>query len=137
LPENEGDAILSALTDLPLWPEAVLTFKANLLPSALADFCIEANALPDGLALQAHAGSGIVIGHAPGTLTRERAPAMLTLLQQRAVAAQGNVVVQRCPPAWKADLNVWGAPRGDAWLMRAVKEKLDPGDRFNPGRFVV
>jgi FAD/FMN-containing dehydrogenase len=29
---------------------------------------------------------------------------------------------------------VWGAPRGDAWLMRRVKDSLDPRGLFNPGR---
>ena len=54
-----------------------------------------------------------------------------------AVAAQGNLIVTRCPPAWKAALPVWGAPRDDAWLMRRVKDALDPRGLFNPGRFVV
>ena len=27
-------------------------------------------------------------------------------------------------------------PRGDAWLMRAVKDRLDPRGVFNPGRFL-
>ena len=40
-------------------------------------------------------------------------------------------------PAWKHDLNIWGEPRGDLALMRAVKRELDPRDLFNPGRFLV
>lgn len=134
---NESDALWTALTELSLADDAGLSFKANLLPGAVAAFVEEASALPDGLALQAHAGSGIVIGHAPATLTRERAAAMLTVLTQRATAAQGNLVITRCPPAWKAGLPVWGAPRGDAFLMRTIKENLDPGNVFNPGRFLV
>ena len=34
------------------------------------------------------------------------------------------------------ELPVWGRPRGDAWLMRQVKQALDPRRLFNPGRFV-
>jgi glycolate oxidase FAD binding subunit len=135
--ECPSDQQFATLVDMLLRDDAALSFKANLLPSAVASFLEEASALPDGLALQAHAGSGIVIGHAPASLTRERAAAMLTLLQQKAVAAQGNVIVQRCPAAWKAELPIWGAPRGDDWLMRTVKEKLDPENWFNPGRFLV
>ena len=37
----------TALTDFPLWPESVLTFKANLLPSAVADFCAQATGLSE------------------------------------------------------------------------------------------
>ena len=29
-----------------------------------------------------------------------------------------------------------GAPRGDGWLMKKVKQQLDPRGVFNPGRFV-
>ncbi len=49
---------------------------------------------------------------------------------------KGNVVVTRCPPAWKQTLSVWGAAPPDAWLMREIKKKFDPGNLFNPGRFV-
>jgi glycolate oxidase FAD binding subunit len=131
-----AEPLLRALVEFPAQAEAKLTFKANLLPSATAAFCQQAAALPDELLLQAHAGNGIVIGHAADTLTLDRAHEMLKVLQGWAVAAQGNIVVLRCPPAWKQTLPVWGAPRGDAWLMRAVKEQLDPRRLFNPGRFV-
>ena len=53
-----------------------------------------------------------------------------------AAAARGNVVLLRCPTEWKRELPVWGRPRGDGWLMKAIKEKLDPKGIFNPGRFV-
>jgi glycolate oxidase FAD binding subunit len=131
-----AEPLLRALVEFPTGAEAGLTFKANLLPSATAVFCQQAAALPDRLLLQAHAGNGIVIGHAATTLTIGRAQEMLKVLQGWAVAAQGNVVVLRCPPAWKQTLPVWGAPRGDGWLMRAVKDQLDPRRLFNPGRFV-
>ncbi len=126
----------AALTEFAAWPEARLTFKANLLPGATAAFCRQADALPEGLALKVHAGSGIVVGHAAGDLTPERAAAILKALLQTAAAARGNVVVTRCPPAWKAALPIWGAPRGDAALMRRVKQALDPRGSFNPGRFL-
>jgi glycolate oxidase FAD binding subunit len=130
-----ADSLWQALIGLTARPDAALTFKANLLPGAVADFCRTAEALSEDLLLHAHAGSGIVRGHAAG-LTLERARAMLKALTEKAAAAQGNVVLPRCPPPWKRHLPVWGAPRGDAALMRQVKEKLDPRRLFNPGRFV-
>jgi glycolate oxidase FAD binding subunit len=114
----------------------VLTFKANLLPGKVASFALEADALPEGLLLHAQAGSGVVRGHAAGGLTPGRAAAMLKGLGEKAASAGGNLVVPRCPAGWKRDLPVWGAARGDAWLMRRVKEQLDPRGLFNPGRFV-
>jgi glycolate oxidase FAD binding subunit len=128
------DPLWRALAELVARPSARLTFKANLLPGAVADFCRQAPA--DEFLLHAHAGSGVVRGHAVGDLTLERARAMLKGLTERAAAAQGNVVLPRCPAAWKRELPVWGRPRGDAWLMRRVKETLDPRGLFNPGRFV-
>jgi glycolate oxidase FAD binding subunit len=132
-----GSAALTlwkALVELTARP-AALSFKANLLSGAVADFCRAADELPEGLLLHAQAGSGIVRGHAGGGLTLEAAQAMLKGLTERAVAVGGNLVLPRCPPQWKRRLPVWGVPRGDLGLMRQVKEHLDPRRLFNPGRF--
>jgi glycolate oxidase FAD binding subunit len=130
------EPLWQALTDLTALP-APLSFKANLLPAATADFCLQADALPEGLLVQAHAGSGIVRGHVSGDLTATRAAAMLKELGDRAEAAQGNLVLPRCPHAWKRQLPVWGRPRQDVWLMRQVKDRFDPHRLFNPGRFLI
>jgi glycolate oxidase FAD binding subunit len=130
-----AEGLWKALIDLPARSDARLSFKANVLPRAVAVFCRLAAELPDGLRLQAHAGNGIVIGHAGESLTLERAGTMLTLLLA-AFEAKGNVILLRCPADWKRSLPVWGRPRGDLWLMRRVKDKLDPKGLFNPGRFV-
>jgi len=44
--------------------------------------------------------------------------------------------VTRCPAEWKTGDFIWGSPRADFALMRAVKRQLDPRGLFNPGRFV-
>jgi glycolate oxidase FAD binding subunit len=131
-----ADVLWRALTEFDGRPAARLSFKANLLPGAVAAFCLEAARLPEEVRLLARAGSGIVRGHLGGDLTPERAAVILKGLQERAVAAQGNVVVPHCPAAWKRSLPVWGVPRPDAALMRRVKDALDPQGVFNPGRFV-
>jgi glycolate oxidase FAD binding subunit len=117
-------------------PDARLSFKANLLSGAVASFCLHAARLSAGIRLHAHAGSGIVYGHFSSDLTLERIQEMLKGLQDAAEAAQGNLILPRCPPEWKRSLPVWGRPRGDAWLMREVKAKFDPRGLFNPGRFI-
>jgi glycolate oxidase FAD binding subunit len=113
-----------------------LTFKANLLPQAVAPFCQLAGRLSEVIRLHAHAGSGIVRGHLSGDLTVERVAAMLKELTEAATAAEGNLVLPHCPVTWKRDLPVWGRERGDLWLMRQVKKQMDPRNMFNPGRFV-
>jgi glycolate oxidase FAD binding subunit len=125
-----------ALADFPAWPAAKLSFRANLLPHAAAEFCRQMAILPEDLLLQAHAGSGVVVGHVEGDVTLERAAALAQGVLAAAAAGQGNAVLLKCPPAWKKALPVWVRPRGDAWLMRRVKEQLDPNRLFNPGRFV-
>jgi glycolate oxidase FAD binding subunit len=134
--DRAADPLWEALTNFPAAIDTLLTVQTNLLPHATAGFCKTAVA-EFGLLLQAHAGNGIVIGHAPGDMTPDRAAEMVKSLLEQAQAAGGNLIVTRCPSAWKATLPVWGAKRGDALLMRRVKECLDPTDTFNPGRFVV
>lgn len=130
------DPLWRALTEFALCPGARLTFKANVLPGTTSAFCWQAAELPQRLLLQAHAGDGIVIGHADSDLTLPQAQAMLKTLHDFARPGQGNVILLRCPAAWKKELPVWGMVRDDIWLMRAIKEKLDPRRLFNPGRFV-
>jgi glycolate oxidase FAD binding subunit len=125
-----------ALTEFGLQPTATLSFKANLLPGEVAAFCDHALRLLPDLSLLAHAGAGIVRGHLGGDLTLERATVILKELQERAVAGKGNVVVTQCASSWKSSLPIRGTARGDAWLMRRVKETLDPRGIFNPGRFI-
>jgi glycolate oxidase FAD binding subunit len=134
-----GEAALPlwrALAELPGQPPGALTFKANLRPTTCAAFCRRADGRGDGLALQAHAGNGIVVGHAPDGLTAEHAAAVVQGARELAAAGRGHVVLAHCPTEWKKTLSVWGPPPADAWLMRAVKEQLDPRRLFNPGRFV-
>lgn len=134
-----GDAsepLSKALEEFISRPFSRLGFKANLLPSAVATFCVQAVAALPGVLLHAHAGSGIVRGHWTTDASAEQASQALKPLRDAAVAAKGNLVLPHCPVEWKRMLPVWGQTRGDAWLMRQVKDKLDPRHLFNPGRFI-
>ncbi len=126
----------NALVELAALDQHACTFKANLLPSATAAFCLEADREAQRPALHAHAGNGIVFAHWGANLTKEQAASILTRWRTRAAQGQGSVIVPGCPSGWKAALNVWGPPRNDAWLMREVKAKFDPKGIFNPRRFV-
>jgi glycolate oxidase FAD binding subunit len=129
-----ADALLAELRDFPLGVENALTFKANVLPARTWDFCQRA-AAGAHLAFEAHAGNGIVFGHLAET-NSDGARTYLDDLIRFAGECSGNVVVMRCPTAWKSVLPVWGRPTADRELMKAVKGKLDPRGVFNPGRFV-
>jgi glycolate oxidase FAD binding subunit len=117
-------------------PDGGLSIKAGVLPSQVAEFCLFAEQLAPHVRLHAHAGNGIVLGNWPRDLARDQAVTIVQGLRQRTAQAGGYVVVTRSPAAWKDAAFVWGPPRGDWAVMRAVKEKLDPQGLFNPGRFV-
>jgi len=137
------EPLWNALTEWDLWTAAYLTFKANMLPSAVAGFCqaVSSFTLADapgseGLWLRAHAGNGIVKGHLPDQILKEQAANELFAWRDLACRGHGNVVVSRCPADWKDTLSVWGPAPAEAWLMREIKTKFDPRRIFNPGRFV-
>lgn len=128
--------VIHRWTDFPLAPPTAATFKANVLPAKTTEFFMFADSLSPKLALVAHAGNGIVFGHLPRESTVEDAKVVLNRLRSEAVSRGGNLVVTRCPTSWKSVIPVWGLSTPDRVLMRAVKEKLDPGNVYNPGRFV-
>ena len=113
-----------------------LSFKSNLLSSALPEFLSHLLKFPE-LSWQVHAGNGIVKVDSTADWSLAQAADVLSKLREAAVIAQGNLIITRCPPAWKRELPVWGEPRGDLPLMRKVKQALDPRDLFNPGRYLV
>jgi glycolate oxidase FAD binding subunit len=132
---RDAGPLWTALSDYPIQALGVMTFKATMLPSNVASFCRVAEALV--ARLHAHAGNGIVWGHIDSSNTLDRAGETIRQLRHGAVQAAGSLVVTRCPKEWQSTLEVWGQPRGDWELMRAVKKQLDPRDIFNSGRFIA
>jgi glycolate oxidase FAD binding subunit len=136
---HHGDAAaseLQMLSDLPLWSASGLTFRASMLPGATAQFveCVRQSAISLAM-LHGQAGSGVLYGHLHKSVSKDDARRFVERIR-RVAAAQGNLVLTRCPNEWKPELGVWGEPRGDWELMRRVKHRLDPQNIFNPGRFV-
>jgi glycolate oxidase FAD binding subunit len=131
-----ADGLWQALVGAAVAADDGFWFKAGVLASKVAEFCVHAQELAPQVQLFVHAGNGIVIGNVQGDLTRQRALAIVQGLRQHAATARGHVVVTRCRQEWKDASFVWGPPRGDWAVMRAVKEKLDPRRLFNPGRSV-
>lgn len=89
----------------------------------------------------AHAGSGVgliglleqgINGDAKGRVAK----AVHQILAQ-CRAKGGNLVVQRAPVPWKADLPVWGEPGEDSLIMKRIRQQLDPLSILCPGRFVA
>jgi glycolate oxidase FAD binding subunit len=73
-------------------------------------------------------------GDCPADVWRDR---IVTPLREHLAPQGGSVVVERCPAAVKAALDVWGpVDPGSFALMRRLKLEFDPGGVLNPGRFV-
>lgn len=82
---------------------------------------------------QAHAGHGIIaarLAGAPQTLTPR-----IAALREAATARHGSLILTELPPALATSLDPWGQV-GALPLMRRLKERFDPNDILNPGRFV-
>jgi glycolate oxidase FAD binding subunit len=135
-PDETAQSIWTEMTDFAWHPAARVSFKASLLPSRVTSFLNFAPGIQPSPLLLANAGNGIVYGHWLDDLSFEQAKDMLSRLLRQANEASGNLVITRCPPEWKATLPIWGSPQQDWDLMKTVKEKLDSGKVFNPGRFV-
>lgn len=62
--------------------------------------------------------------------------AVITALAGEATARGGSLVVESCPGALKAQVDVWGSPGPAFALMEGMKQRFDPNGVLNPGRFV-
>ena len=133
--EPDAARIWEALTEFPTCADDPLTFQANLLPSRGMEFAHRATEL--GVAIQVHAGNGIVVGQLPDEAASiEQTTTILNELRQVARSARGNLVVLHCDPEWKNRMPMCGDPEPSWGLMRRLKQQLDPHGLLNPGRFV-
>jgi glycolate oxidase FAD binding subunit len=131
---DDSGPLWSALVESQAASDGPLTFSTNLNPSAVPAFLQGID--PDRWEIQAHAGSGIVRGHAIGQPDLEALAPEVDRLRLEAVRLGGNLILPRCPTAWKERLGVWGQPRADWAIAERVKAALDPSGVLNPGRFV-
>ncbi|MBV8230832.1 MAG: FAD-binding oxidoreductase [Planctomycetaceae bacterium] len=129
-----ADPLWSALTELQAAEVGPVSFVANVRLSTVVPLVEDLD--PSMWAIQAHAGNGIVRGHALGTPDLDALAPEIERLRARAVRDGGNLILSRCPTDAKGRLRVWGEPRPDWALAERVKRTLDPKGVLNPGRFV-
>ncbi len=128
----EADSLWSALTDFSISAESPVSFKANLLPSRTLEFLQRATEA--GIAAQAHAANGIVIGHLPNdVVSAVQADAALRPLHELTRSCGGDLTVLRCrEDGILRQLDAREADSSGSW-MRRLKQQLDPHNLFSPG----
>ncbi len=135
----------------PLW-RWLVDFPANVqmgvLPSAVVATVAEIVRIDPECAIQAHAGDGVIRASLPlasGEVRGEGGPSAanassagqrISQLRAVAAAAGGKMIVLRHANGFvPTAADVWGPPGPEMRLMQAVKERFDPNNILNPGRF--
>jgi glycolate oxidase FAD binding subunit len=113
--------------------------QVNVLPSRLAELVEQFSKLLPGHPLQAHAASGVLKVYAsPSSAVRVEDFIELVndSLRPLVIAAGGRLTVLRTPEACELTaVDLWGPPPAGAALMRAIRQRFDPAEILNPGRF--
>jgi glycolate oxidase subunit GlcD len=134
---GEDDGLWARLSSTQSRDDGPLVWRASVLPSALGALLVRLGGVDDyGRALRWHAGAGDgrlrVIEDAQDY---EGASVALREMREAARAAGGSLVVERAPDGLKRELGAWGLSESAAFLMKRIKEQLDPSDTFSPGCF--
>ncbi len=116
---------------------APLVLKASLVPSGVTPFIDALRTLDPPASIQCHAGNGIVIARLSAFPKEGLSRALVGNLQPAAAAHHGSLLVLSNPSGSEmTHQSVWGGLDVPFALMSAVKQKFDPKNILNPGRFV-
>ncbi len=122
-----------AFTEHPAASDDPLTFQASMLPSRTMGFVSRVH--KENIALQCHAGNGIVIGHLPDDCTSgPQAAEIIAPLRELAESGGGSLTILNCDDDWKPSLPLFGSPRPDWPLMQRIQASLDPHGLLSPNR---
>ena len=108
-----------------------------MVSSGVVDFVQEVRKLDAEASILAHAGNGLVVVKMPELPKAGLTEVVVRKLQPLARQNQGNVIVLSSEGA--ADVthrSVWGGTEMPFDLMARIKERFDPKNLLNPGRFV-
>jgi len=135
---GEAAALWQRLIEFSATGESPLVLKASVVPSGTTAVIDAARRLDPDCSIQAHAGNGIVLIKLSTFPGHGLSRALVGDLQPIAAAHHGQVVVLSNPSgAEMTHQSVWGATDSPLGLMAAVKQRFDPKNILNRGRFVV
>ena len=140
VPAAEAEPLWRWLVDFPA------DVQISVLPSAVVATVAKIVAMDPACFIQAHAGDGILRVNLPlGEDRREGGAAAAAVsstapsiseLRAVAAAAGGKLIVLRQADGLAATAaDVWGPPGPEMRIMQTIKERFDPHNILNPGRF--
>ena len=133
---DDAAQLWSRLAEFPA-AAAPLVVKASLTPSGVTPLVAAARQVDPDCSIQAHAGSGIVVVRFSDFPADGLAKTVVGKLAGAAAAHHGNVTVLANPSgAEMTHQAAWGGIDAPFDVMTAVKQKFDPLNLLNPGRFV-
>jgi glycolate oxidase FAD binding subunit len=133
-----ADDVWSERQNLFVNPGSSVICKCCVLPSQIGSLCraLFRQAEPAGVAATVVAqGTGLVEVRLDAAGLK---PLMNTLhfLRGEVDRLEGTMTVSQCPVAMKEEMDVWGTMKDALPLMQRIKQKFDPEQTLNPGRFV-
>jgi len=148
---STAPVLVSAASAEPMWrwlADFPADVQMSVLPSAVVASVAEIVRIDPACAIHAHAGDGVIrvslplpSGEGRGEGGASAAPVSfsaqpISQLRAVAVAAGGKLVVLRHSDGVALTAaDVWGPPGPETRLMQAIKERFDPNNILNPGRF--
>ncbi len=141
---DEANGLINALTDLPAGGDSPprVCVRINTQPSALQQVLAFSrvalgSAEPPSVAADVGFGGGRLLWW--GELA-DADPALVAIglqgIQSEATSLGGGAIIERCPDAVKALIDVWGEQPSGMEIMRRLKQQFDSQNILNPGRFI-
>jgi FAD/FMN-containing dehydrogenase len=135
---EEDERLWARLSTVTARGKRKLVWRAGVLPSALGRMLEWAGGL-----WHAGAGDGRLRVFEPASDPRRQARRhhidaetfSIDWVRKATREAGGSLVVERVPSPLVGEVDAWGLSDSSAFLMRRVKEQLDPSDTFSPGRY--
>lgn len=141
LTESEAFQFWNKYRDSEISSQWEFSLRMTGLPAHLPVMLADAGKILPKTTWRAHAGNGVVRIHAEtgwlDEVKNKLKPRKIAELRRAAESRGGQLLILRAPADITAQLDVWGEVGPSAELMRALKEKFDPGAMLSPGRFVA
>jgi glycolate oxidase FAD binding subunit len=116
--------------------ESRLVIKIAVLPSAITKMAAALLEFDPQCAIQAHAGNGILYARFSQFSHADLTRVLVGKLRPMAVQSGGSLVILRSKLDGLTPHLIWGGRSEATVLLEQIKQKFDPRNILNPGRFV-